>query len=102
MRLAPPAVRAGGSHVPASSSAVVPEGSALKVPATSFNIEIPAPDGTVLLRLFERDGMLCATGDETRWDEAAKRFLYGMLQWSGQIPLRWKDEARKAVEGPQQ
>jgi hypothetical protein len=98
MRLKP-SVRAGGSQVPVSSSAVLPPGSTLKVPATSFNIEIPAPDGTILLRMFERDGMLCVTGDETRWDEGAKRFIHGMLQWSGQAPIRWKDEARKTAEG---
>jgi hypothetical protein len=67
----------------------------------AFRIEIPAEDGTMLLVLREVNGRLVAEGDESRWDEAARRFIYAMCQWAGQFPLRWKDEARNAVEGPQ-
>lgn len=63
-----------------------------------FDIQFPAEDGTLLLRLFEENGRLCVVGDESRWDEAAKKFLYGMLQWSGQVGIRWKDEVIKAAE----
>lgn len=63
-----------------------------------FKIEIFAPDGALLLELSEQNGMLTARGDEARWDEGAKRFLYGMLQWSGQVGIRWKDEAIEAGE----
>jgi hypothetical protein len=63
-----------------------------------FRIQITAPDGTMLLELSEQNGLLVARGDESRWEEGAKRFLYGMLQWSGQVGIRWKDEAIKAGE----
>jgi hypothetical protein len=63
-----------------------------------FQIQILAGDGHLLLELSENNGMLVARGDESRWDEAAKRFIFGMLQWSGQVGIRWKDEAIRAAE----
>jgi hypothetical protein len=64
-----------------------------------FNIEIHGKDGALLLRLFERDGKLACEGDQGRMEEATRAFLYQMLQWSGQIGLRWKDEVKSQVEG---
>ena len=64
-----------------------------------WRIEVPAADGTLLLVLREEDGRLVAEGDESRWDEAAKRFLHAMMQWAGGAGIRWKDEVRKAA-GP--
>ena len=61
-----------------------------------FRIEITAADGAPLLILFEQRGHLIVEGDESRWGEAAKRFLYQMMQWSGQVGIRWKDEAIEA------
>jgi hypothetical protein len=87
MRLAAPAPPASGFGATVSSG------------RPPFNITIEAADGATLLVLREVNGRLVAEGDESRWDEAAKRFLYGMLQWSGQFPVRWKDEARRAAEG---
>lgn len=63
-----------------------------------WNITIPAADGAPLLVMREENGLLVVEGDESRWSEAAKRFLYGMMQWSGQAGIRWKDEARHAGE----
>jgi hypothetical protein len=66
-----------------------------------FSIVIDGADGEKLLVMREQNGRLVVEGDESRWDEAAKRFIYHMCQWAGQFPVRWKDEARRAVEGPQ-
>ena len=63
-----------------------------------WRIEIPAADGTMLLVLREEDGRLVAEGDESRWDEAARRFIGVMMQWAGGYGIPWKDEARKAGE----
>jgi hypothetical protein len=87
MRLATPAPPASGFGATVSSG------------RPPFNITIEAADGATLLVLREVNGRLVVEGDESRWDEAAKRFLYQMCQWSGQFPVRWKDEARRAVEG---
>lgn len=76
----------------------VPGSFSIQRGAPAFSIVIPAADGTVLLELTEQNGMLVARGDESRWDEAAKRFIYGMLQWSGQAGIRWKDEAIQVGE----
>jgi len=67
--------------------------------APKFNIVIASTfDGAELLRLTEDDqGRLVITGDETRWDEGAKLFLYQMMQWSGQVGIRWKKEAADAA-----
>lgn len=71
------------------------------VPAPKFSITIAAEDGTELVRMTEDpQGRLAVTGDESRWDEGAKRFLHGMMQWSGVVGVRWKDEVLRAVEGP--
>lgn len=65
-----------------------------------FMIIIPAEDGTELLRMTEDDrGRLVVSGDESRWDEGAMRFLHGMMQWSGVVGVRWKDEVTRSVEG---
>lgn len=61
-----------------------------------WRIEIPAADGTMLLVLREEDGRLVAEGDESRWDEAARRFIGVMMQWAGGYGIPWKDEARRA------
>lgn len=60
---------------------------------------ITAADGAELLVLREENGMLVAEGDESRWTEAARRFVGVVLQWAGQARVPWKDEARKAAEG---
>lgn len=74
-------------------------GSTVQPGPLDFNIEIHGRDGALLLRLFERDGRLACEGDQGRMEEATKIFLYQMLQWSGQVKLRWKDEAVAQVEG---
>lgn len=80
------------------SRITVPDSPAVaKSAAPPFRIVIPAADGTELLVMTEVNGMLSVTGDESRWDEGAKRFLYGMMQWSGQVGIRWKDEVAKAA-----
>jgi hypothetical protein len=76
-------------------------GSILNAGRPPFNITIEGADGQPLLVMREVNGRLVVEGDEGKWDEAAKRFLHSMLQWTGQFPVRWKDEVRKAVEGPQ-
>lgn len=63
-----------------------------------FKIQIMASDGAELVEFTEQDGMLVVRGDESRWDEGARRFLYAMLQWSGQVGIRWKDEAIETGE----
>lgn len=68
-------------------------------PAPPWNITIPSSEGgPPLLVLREENGRLVAEGDESRWDEAAKRFLHMMMQWAGQAGIAWKDEVRKAGE----
>jgi hypothetical protein len=74
-------------------------GTSIQAGPLDFNIEIHGKDGALLLRLFERDGRLACEGDQGRMEEAAKAFLYQMLQWSGQIGIRWKDEVKSQVEG---
>jgi hypothetical protein len=78
---------------PTIPGSVIPSG------PLDFNIKIHGKDGTLLVRLFERDGKLACEGDQERMEEAAKIFLYQMLQWSGQIGLRWKDDVKSQVEG---
>lgn len=66
-----------------------------------FDIVMDAADGTRLLHLFEDEhGYLRAEFDESRLDEAAKKFLDHMMQWSGVVGVRWKDEAGKTGEMP--
>jgi len=60
-----------------------------------WKIEISAADGTLLVVMREENGMLVIEGDESRWDEAAKRFLHGMMQWAGGAGIHWKDEIRR-------
>lgn len=60
-----------------------------------WRFEIGAADGTPLLVMYERDGLLVVEGDESRWDEGAARFLHHVLQWSGQAGIAWKDKARR-------
>lgn len=62
-----------------------------------FLIEIPGDDGRMLLRMFERGGRLAVECDEDRLEEGAKRFVHMMMQWSGVVGIRWKDEAVKAA-----
>jgi hypothetical protein len=63
-----------------------------------FRIEIPSMDGqAMLLVLREEGGRLIVEGDESRWDEAAKRFLYQMMEWSGLVGIRWKNEVIKTT-----
>lgn len=72
-------------------------GSYVPVPAPPpWRIEIPASDGTPLLVMREANGLLVVEGDESRWDEGAKRFLHSLMQWAGQAGITWKDEARRA------
>lgn len=80
-----------------------PAGNQLKRPQPSFLIVFPGSDGTVLLKLTEtEDGRLHADYDPARCTEAAIAFLDQMLQWSGQRPLRWKDDVEAAATGQQQ
>jgi hypothetical protein len=85
------------SRIPAASPVPLREpGQAMP----RFMIVIPAADGTELLRMTEDEaGRLSVTGDESRWDEGARRFLHVMMQWSGVVGIRWKEEAIRAVEG---
>jgi hypothetical protein len=86
------------SRIVAPAAAVT--GAAIRPGAPKLNIIIPAEDGTELVRMTEdARGHLVITGDESRWDEGAKRFLHGMMQWSGVVGVRWKDEVLRAVEG---
>lgn len=79
---------------PVSSNPGVIIASSLAPPP--WRIEITAADGTMLLLLREEDGRLVAEGDESRWDEAAKRFIGVMMQWAGGYGINWKDEARRS------
>lgn len=63
-----------------------------------FDIVIDAADGTRLVHMFEDEhGRLRIEGEESRWDEGAMRFLHGMMTWSGQVGIPWKDEVKKAA-----
>jgi hypothetical protein len=88
-------------HLIADEAALIsPLGASTIIPsALDFNIEIHAKDGTLLLRLFERNGMLACEGEQGRMEEGAKAFLYQMLQWSGLVGIRWKDEVKSQAEG---
>jgi hypothetical protein len=83
----------------------IPAGTPMKTIITKsdlrpkFDITITARNGAELVHMTEDDdGHLVITGDESRWDEGAKRFLHAMMQWSGEVGIRWKDEAKKAAE----
>lgn len=82
--------------LPGRSSTPQRNGTPIDAGRPPFSILITAADGAELLRLYEEDGRLKVAGDESRWDEAAKRFLHGMMQWSGQVGLQWKSEVLKA------
>jgi hypothetical protein len=84
---------------PRTAAVSAQPGNSLSGGRPPFNITIEGADGQPLLVMREVKGRLVVEGDESKWDEAAKRFLHGMLQWTGQFPVRWKDEVRKAVEG---
>lgn len=96
MRLNPPRP----PRMPTSVAAGVPLPEMFTAPAAPppWRFEVKASDGTVLMAMFERDGRLAVEGDESRWDEAARRFVHTVMQWSGQAGIRWKDDARKAGE----
>lgn len=47
------------------------------------SVVVMADDGTELLRLSWDDGVLHAVGDESRWDEAAARFVAAMRALTG-------------------
>lgn len=86
------------SRIPAA--AIQPASASIRPGAPRLSIIIPAADGTELVRMTEDDaGRLVITGNEARWDEGAKRFLHGMMQWSGVVGVRWKDEVLRSVEG---
>lgn len=96
MRLAPK---------PAQSSVALPpenvfsnlQGSSVNPVPPPWKFVVAAADGTELLTMREEGGMLVVEGDESRWTEAAKRFVGAVLQWTGQAPITWKDEARRAA-----
>jgi hypothetical protein len=98
MRLAPRAPQ-GQPPRPPHGEMIVP-GASVSIPAAPpWNITIPSSEGgPPLLVMREENGLLVVEGDESRWDEAAKRFLHGMMQWAGQASITWKDEVRKAGE----
>ena len=84
---------------PGAIVAQVPQGGASLSPGRPpFTITITGADGAELLRMFERDGKLAVEGDESRWEEGARRFLHGLMQWSGQVGIAWKDEVKKAAQ----
>jgi len=95
MRLAPRAAQPQRAAHPEVITSGIPS-SALAPPP--WNITLLAADSTELLVMREENGLLVVEGDESRWDEAAKRFLYAMMQWAGQAGITWKDEVRKAGE----
>lgn len=74
---------------------VVMPGTIAPVAPPPWRFEIGAADGTPLLVMYERDGLLVVEGDESRWDEGAARFLHHVMQWSGQAGIAWKDRARR-------
>lgn len=62
-----------------------------------WRIEIPGAQGAPpLLVLREENGLLVVEGDESRWTEGAKKFLFGMMNWAGGAGIRWKDDVRAA------
>lgn len=75
---------------------VTASGSIANLVPPPWKIVIPASDGTELLVLREENGLLVVEGDESRWSESAKKFLFGMMQWAGGAGIRWKDEVRKS------
>ena len=77
------------------------EDTAVRGPRPGFDIVITDADGAELLTMTEMDGRLVVGGDEARWGEGAKRFLYGMMQWSGQVGISWKDDIKKAAQDGQ-
>ena len=84
-RLIPePGTQAEGAHSPGTRG-------------LDFLIEIPGSDGQTLLRMFERNGRLAVECDESRLEEGAVRFVHEMMQWSGLVGIRWKDEAIRAA-----
>jgi hypothetical protein len=54
--------------------------------AWSRSIVIQADDGTELLRFTWDDGRLDVAGDESRWTEAASRFITEMRRMVGAGP----------------
>lgn len=64
-----------------------------------FNIVIRAADGAELVTITEKDGKLSVGGDRSRWEEGAVIFLDQMMQWSGAMGIRWREEVAAAVEG---
>ena len=88
------------SRIPLTATGTSAGMSPIRPQAPRFSIVIPAADGTELVRMTEDDsGRLVVTGDESRWDEGAKRFLHGMMQWSGVVGVPWKGEVLRSVEG---
>ena len=85
---------------PTQGAAPLPVGESFIVPAVPppWKFVVTSADGTELLVMREEAGRLVVDGDESRWNEGAKRFLHGVMQWSGQAGIRWKDEARRAGE----
>jgi hypothetical protein len=67
--------------------------------APPFVIVIMGADGAELLKMTERHGRLHVEGDESRWTEATVRFVYAMMEWSGQVGIGWRDAATRSVEG---
>jgi hypothetical protein len=97
MRLSPRAPQPPAGAVPVDPAEYT--GPRIPVPVPPpWRFEVKAADGTLLLVMREENGRLVIEGDESRWDEGAKRFLYGVMQWSGQAGITWKDEARKTGE----
>ncbi len=90
------------ARLPLPGPAISPPGAGASVQppqGRAFSIVISAADGAPLLRMFEREGRLAIEGDESRWEEAAARFLLGMMQWSGTVGIAWKDEVMRAAGG---
>lgn len=86
---------------PAASAPPAPPGQRIRPGRPPFEIIIPGEDGKPLLRMTEtEDGRLDAWWDAGRTTEAVQRFLYQMLQWSGQVGLNWKEAVAEAAEGP--
>lgn len=77
------------------------EAVSVQPPRAAFNIVILSMgDGAELLTMREEGGRLVIGGDESRWDEGAKAFLHQMMQWSGQVGIRWRAEVIRAADGP--
>lgn len=85
----------------AASASPAPPGQRIRTGRPPFEIVISAEDGKPLLRMTEAgDGRLDAWWDAERTTEAIQRFLYQMLQWSGQVGLNWKEAVAGAMDGP--